>query len=197
VILLFPSRTWARPLTQSPELGFGLCLFSSWNAFDFCFVFIVLCGCRHCRSAAVVQWFVRFSARPASACTSARSACPPSPVAAARFADNSATPTSGPTAPASAHPADRLSSGSPRSAPTLRALATITSCPNSLSSRLTQVECVPISSAIRLRGFRARFSVAAFPVMMSGYVESPLGNSEHGENRGNESHTGHAEGSVE
>ncbi len=24
VVLLFPSRTWARPLTQSPELGFGL-----------------------------------------------------------------------------------------------------------------------------------------------------------------------------
>ena len=27
----------ARPLTQSPELGFGFCLFSSWNDFDFGF----------------------------------------------------------------------------------------------------------------------------------------------------------------
>jgi hypothetical protein len=34
---------------------------------------------------------------------------------------------------------------------TLRAFATITSCPKSLSKRLTQGECVPISSAIRLR----------------------------------------------
>ena len=38
-VLLFSSGTRARPLTQSPELGFGLCLFSSWNGFDFCFVF--------------------------------------------------------------------------------------------------------------------------------------------------------------
>src|SRR5271169_1318524 len=35
---------------------------------------------------------------------------------------------------------------------TLRACATITSCPNSLNKRLTQGECVPVSSAIRLRG---------------------------------------------
>ena len=34
-----PSRTWARPLTQSPELGFGFVFISSWNGFDFCFVF--------------------------------------------------------------------------------------------------------------------------------------------------------------
>jgi hypothetical protein len=33
------SGTWARPLTQSPQLGFGFCLFSSWNDFDFVFVF--------------------------------------------------------------------------------------------------------------------------------------------------------------
>jgi hypothetical protein len=33
--------------------------------------------------------------------------------------------------------------------------------------------------------------------MMSAYVESTLGSSEHGENRRNESHTGHAEGPVE
>src|SRR5215469_2047380 len=42
---------------------------------------------------------------------------------------------------------------------TLRAFATITSCPNSLSKRLIQGGCVPISSAIRLRGmqgFRSR-----------------------------------------
>src|ERR1700730_1769792 len=39
VVRLFPSRTWARPLTQSPKLGFGFCRFSSWNGFDFCSVF--------------------------------------------------------------------------------------------------------------------------------------------------------------
>src|SRR5712671_476910 len=39
IVLLFSSRTWARPLTQSPELGFGFCLFSSWNDFDFSFIF--------------------------------------------------------------------------------------------------------------------------------------------------------------
>src|SRR5579864_3163738 len=64
VVLLLESRTWARPLTQSPELGLGLCLFSSWNDFDFCFRLFALRGCRHCRSPAVVQWFVRFSAYP-------------------------------------------------------------------------------------------------------------------------------------
>jgi len=35
VVLLLTSGTWARPLTQSPELGFGFCLFSSWNGFVF------------------------------------------------------------------------------------------------------------------------------------------------------------------
>ena len=40
VVLLLQSGTWARRLTQSPELGFGFCLFSSWNDFDFCFVFL-------------------------------------------------------------------------------------------------------------------------------------------------------------
>jgi hypothetical protein len=40
VVLLLQSGTWARRLTQSPELGFGFCLFSSWNGFDFCFVFL-------------------------------------------------------------------------------------------------------------------------------------------------------------
>src|SRR5271156_5684793 len=35
VVPLLQSRTWARRLTQSPELGFGLCLFFSWNGFVF------------------------------------------------------------------------------------------------------------------------------------------------------------------
>jgi len=41
VFRLVASRTWARRLTQSPELGLGFCLFSSGNDFDlvlpFCF----------------------------------------------------------------------------------------------------------------------------------------------------------------
>jgi len=41
------------------------------------------------------------------------------------------------------------------------------------------------------------FSTEAFAAIMSGYVQSPLGNFEHGEHRHNESHTGHAEGRVE
>ncbi len=45
---------------------------------------------------------------------------------------------------------------------TLRALATITSCPNPLSKRLIQGECVPISSAIRLRGIAPKTSDNAF-----------------------------------
>jgi hypothetical protein len=43
---------------------------------------------------------------------------------------------------------------------TLRACATISS-PNSLSNRLTQGECIPVSSTIRLRGI-ARKSLAGF-----------------------------------
>ena len=43
----------------------------------------------------------------------------------------------------------------------LRALATITSCPNSFNERLTQGECVPISSAIRLRGVLPKTSCNA------------------------------------
>ena len=35
VVLLLKSGTWARPLTQSPELGFGFCRFSSWNGLVF------------------------------------------------------------------------------------------------------------------------------------------------------------------
>jgi hypothetical protein len=46
----FQSRTWARPLTQSPELGFGLFdFFSSWNDFDF-----VLPFCFYAAAATVV-----------------------------------------------------------------------------------------------------------------------------------------------
>src|SRR5690348_3146449 len=45
---------------------------------------------------------------------------------------------------------------------TLRAFATITSCPHCLSKRLIQGECVPISSAIRLRGMVPKTSCNAF-----------------------------------
>src|SRR5262249_15959843 len=48
---------------------------------------------------------------------------------------------------------------------TLRAFATITSCPNSLSKRLIQGEWVPISSAIRLRGMAPNTSRKAFAVV--------------------------------
>ena len=62
LVQLLPSRTWARRLTQSPQLGFGFCLFSSWNDFDFS-PFLFLRSCRYHRSA-VVQWFVHFSTHP-------------------------------------------------------------------------------------------------------------------------------------
>src|ERR1700687_75862 len=39
VVLLLESGTCARRLAQSPKLGFGFCLFSSWNGFAFCFAF--------------------------------------------------------------------------------------------------------------------------------------------------------------
>ena len=39
-LVALKSGTWPRPLTQSPELGFGFCLFSSWNDFDFVFAFL-------------------------------------------------------------------------------------------------------------------------------------------------------------
>src|SRR5579864_4156035 len=48
---------------------------------------------------------------------------------------------------------------------TLRAFATITSCPKSLSKRLIQGECVPISSAIRLRGMAPKTSCNTFAVV--------------------------------
>src|SRR5271157_3188703 len=50
---------------------------------------------------------------------------------------------------------------------TLRACATITSCPNSLNNRLTQGECIPVSSAMRLRGMPPNTSFIAFGVVLS------------------------------
>src|SRR5579863_4180098 len=52
---------------------------------------------------------------------------------------------------------------------TLRAWATITSCPNSLRSRLIQGECVPVSSAIRLRGMAPKTSCNTFAVVRTRY----------------------------
>ena len=48
---------------------------------------------------------------------------------------------------------------------TLRACATITSCPNSLNTRLTHGECVPVSNAIRLRAIPPNTSFIAFGVV--------------------------------
>src|SRR5215813_11087913 len=48
---------------------------------------------------------------------------------------------------------------------TLRAFATITSCPNLLSKRLIQGECVPISSAMRLPGIVPKTSCYAFALV--------------------------------
>ena len=55
---LFPSRdrSWARPLTQSPELGAGARCFHSMN--------LKLCGCRQWHRSAVAQRFVSFSTHP-------------------------------------------------------------------------------------------------------------------------------------
>jgi hypothetical protein len=50
---------------------------------------------------------------------------------------------------------------------TLRACATITSCPNSLNNRLTQGECIPASSATRQRGIAPNTSRIAFGVVLS------------------------------
>jgi hypothetical protein len=54
VVLLWQSGTWARPLTQSPELGFAF-------VFSLPGTVLFLRGCGHCRWAAVVQRFVHFS----------------------------------------------------------------------------------------------------------------------------------------
>jgi hypothetical protein len=62
MVLVFESRTWARRLTQSPELGFGFC-FSSWNGFALYFVF-ELRSYWNRTSAVVVQGLVHFSAHP-------------------------------------------------------------------------------------------------------------------------------------
>ena len=55
---LVPSRdgSWARPLTQSPELGAGARCFHSMN--------LKLCGCRQWHRSAVAQRFVSFSTHP-------------------------------------------------------------------------------------------------------------------------------------
>jgi len=44
------SGTWARRLTQSPKLGFDFLIFSSWNDFDFVFLF-----CFYAAAATVVR----------------------------------------------------------------------------------------------------------------------------------------------
>jgi hypothetical protein len=45
VVLLLQSGTRARRLTQSPKLGFGFCLFSSWNGFVFTRLRLLSFGC--------------------------------------------------------------------------------------------------------------------------------------------------------
>src|ERR1700756_4656145 len=62
-LVALKSGTWPRTLTQSPELGFDFCLFSSWKDFDLVFAF-VLRSCCHRQSAAAVQWLVYFPAHP-------------------------------------------------------------------------------------------------------------------------------------
>jgi len=52
---------------------------------------------------------------------------------------------------------------------TLRACATITSCPNPLSKPLIQGECVPVSNAIRLRGMAPKTSCNAFVLVRARY----------------------------
>ena len=39
-VVALKSGTWPKRLTQSPELGFGFCLFSSGNDFDFVLPFV-------------------------------------------------------------------------------------------------------------------------------------------------------------
>src|SRR5262252_6071823 len=50
---------------------------------------------------------------------------------------------------------------------TLRACATMTSCPNSFTNRLTHGECVPVSSATLLCGIAPNASLTAFCVVLS------------------------------
>src|SRR5260221_14738347 len=57
----FRVEPWARPLTQSPELGFGFVFSLTGTILIFVLSFVLL-GCRHFRFAAVGQRFVRFSA---------------------------------------------------------------------------------------------------------------------------------------
>ena len=58
VVLLLQSGTWARRLTQSPELGFGLLSFVFLERF----LILFLGGRGNCNSTAIVQWLVHFSA---------------------------------------------------------------------------------------------------------------------------------------
>jgi hypothetical protein len=75
--------------------------------------------------------------------------------------------------PTSGHPADHLSCGSPRSSAPC-GHAPRTSCPNSLNTRLTQGECIPVSRAIRLRGTAPNTSRMAFGVVLSRCSNSTL-----------------------
>ena len=61
-IVSLKSGTWPRPLTQSPELGFGFCLFPSSDDFDLALA--VLRGCCNGYSVAVVQGVVHLPAHP-------------------------------------------------------------------------------------------------------------------------------------
>jgi hypothetical protein len=65
----------------------------------------------------------------------------------------------------SAHPVDHLFADFPPINRTLRAWATITSCPDSLNNRLTRGESVPASNAIRLHGILPNTSLMAFGVV--------------------------------
>jgi hypothetical protein len=68
VVRLLESRTWVRRLTQSPELGFGFCLSSSWRGIDlvvFAFLaYAAVATVTRMLLCAVMQWFVNFSAHP-------------------------------------------------------------------------------------------------------------------------------------
>src|SRR6185437_9717641 len=87
----------------------------------------------------------------------ARARIPSDPLALSRCDVSLETATRDRYAPAdpdSAHPSDDPSCDSSPISRTLRAWATITSWPTSLSRRLTHGECIPVSSQTRLRAFR-------------------------------------------
>jgi hypothetical protein len=89
--------------------------------------------------------------------------------------DTATADRSAPTAPGSAHPGGHPSFDSLRSvffrlspiSRTLRACATITSCPSSLNTRLTHGECIPVSNAIRHCGVPSNASRIAFGVVLT------------------------------